>query len=786
MFRHHLLLIYRNSKRFKSTFLINLIGLSSGLACVLLIYLWVSDELYIDRFHQKDDRLFQIMINRHNSDGIITQEHGPGLLASALAEEIPEVEYATAYTHSFLKEKSTLSVGATHIKAVGDFVSKDFFNMFSYSLIHGNKDQVLLDKSSIVVSQELAIKLFSTTENIIGKTIMWDRGKLFNISGVFENVPHHASYKFDFVLLYDAFVDDNKWILSWNNNAPGTYVVLKEGTKIDQLNAKIENFVKGKDEKSNVTLFARSYSDAHLFNTYENGVLAGGRIEYVKLFSVIAVFILLIACVNFMNLSTAKASRRIKELGIKKAIGVSRESLVLQFLGESILMSFLSLFLAVVIVVLFLPQFNEVTDKELVLNFDTDLIISILTITLFTGLISGSYPSLYLSGFKPAIVLKGKLNRSLGELWTRKGLVIFQFVLSVTLITSVLVVYKQIEFIQTKNLGYNKDNVISFEKEGWAQTNLEDFLSKIKTLPGVINAASMMDEFVDGKTSTYDVEWENKSPNDVIDFQYRVVSFDLIETLMIEMAEGRTFGRQFDSGDSTVIFNETAIKIMGLTEPIGKVVKLWGRERQIVGVMKDFQFASLYEEVKPLYFVVDRGATDKVMVRIQAGTEAETLKQLYAFYREYNPGFSFDFKFVDEDYQALYQSEKRVGVLSRYFAILAVLISCLGLFGLAAFTAERRRKEIGVRRVLGASELGIAYLLSNDFSRMVVISIAIALPISYLLIKHWLDNFAYKIELQWWYFVSASLITLFIACFTVGWQTFKASKISPTQCLRDD
>ena len=785
MFQHSLLLIYRNFKRFKSTFFINLIGLSTGLACTLLIFLWVNDELSMDKFYDKDGQLFQVMTNHDNAEGIVTWEGGPALLAEALAEEMPEVEYAA--NSSIIPDKFTISDEETHISAAGQFVSKDFFHVFSYNLTQGDKNQVLTDKNAIVISKGLAQKLFNTTDNVVGKTIEWQIlqfKKPVVISGVFEDLPPNSSEQYDFVLSFEEFRDMLGSGMHWDNHNAKTYLLLSAGTDPDQFNKKITGFIKGKLLASNVSLFIRPFSDKYLYGTYDNGVQAGGWIEYVKLFSLIALFILIIACINFMNLSTAKASRRIKEVGIKKAMGASRESLIFQYLGESMMMAFASLILALTLVELLLSPFNQITGKQLTLSFNLHFVLAVLGITFITGLLAGSYPALYLSGFKPATVLRGKLDSLGGELWARKGLVVFQFTLSVILIVTVLVIYKQIEYVQTKNLGYNKDNIIYFNAEGKVQHNLETFLTEVKKIPGVINASSG-GSIISDFGSTIGLGWEGKNQEDDIAFQTVAVNYDMIETLGIHIKEGRTFSRAFGTDTSKIIFNEAAIKVMGIKDPIGKVVNLWGEDKQIIGVVKDFHFQSLHEHVKPMFFRMEPKSAMKVMAKLEAGREKEAIEQLQQFYQAYNPGFVFDYGFLNEDYQELYAAEQRVAVLSKYFAGLAILISCLGLFGLAAFTAERRLKEIGVRKVLGASEFNIVYLLSTDFTKLVLTSILIALPLSFLLVTYWLNNFAYKIDLELWYFVSAGLVALLVAWFTVGMQAVKAARINPSQCLKD-
>lgn len=791
MFKHSLLLIYRNFRRFKSTFFINLIGLSTGMACALLIYLWVSDELNVDKFHENDSRLYQVMENSQLEDGITTQAYTPDLLAETMAEEIPEVEYAAGVTPSEWFA-FTLSTGEKKIKASGQFAGKDYFNVFSYDFLQGDKADALSIENGIVISIELAQKLFNTTENVIGRPVEWHLLNFDNqatVTGLFKGTPRNSTAQFDFVLSYKAWIDISKKIgrnINWDNHAPHTYVVLKKGTDIDRFNEKIAGFIKSKNKFSNVDLISRRYSDGYLYSKYENGVQAGGRIKYVELFSIIAVFIILIACINFMNLSTAKASRRIKEVGIKKAVGASRKTLILQYLGESMLMALLSLIFSFILVEIFLPQFNEITGKHLVLDYNVDLLLPLLGITLFTGLIAGSYPALYISGFHTATVLKGILKSSAGELWARKGLVVFQFVLSIILIVSVLVVYKQIDFIQSKNLGYEKDNIIYFEEEGKIAEDQDTFLSEVKNINGVVNASSSASNLMGSGNTTSGIKWEGKNPKDIIRFEIVNCNYDLIETLGIKMKEGRTFSREFGSEDSKVIFNEAAIDIMGLKDPVGKMVNVWGNDMEIIGVTKNFNFESLHENVKPLFFKLNPPRTLKVMVKVKAGMEREVINELGKFYKEFNPGYSFNYKFLDQDYEALYEAESRIGILSRYFAGVAIVISCMGLFGLAAFSAERRQKEIGIRKVLGSSEFGIVYLLTSEFTKIVFISGIVALPLSYLIAKNWLESFAYRIDLEMWYFIGSGLIALFIAWFTVGMQAVKASRINPAVCLRDE
>lgn len=789
-----MLIIFRNFKRNKSSFFINLIGLSTGLACALMIYLWVNAELQVDKFHENDSRLFQVMLNMPRPSGIETVPNTPGLLAQAMAEELPEVEYSAAVIHSnWFGGEGIISYENAQLKANEKYVSKDYFHLFSYGLPKENIDQVLSDNSSVLISDVIATKLFNTPENAIGKTIEWkhDFFKLnfsgtYKISGVFKKPPANSTDQFDMIFSYDLFFEKmSKNLKKWSNSNPFTFLTLKPGTDVGQFNAKIKNFIKTKEANAAGTLFIQQYSKRYLYGRYENGVQAGGRIAYVRLFSMIALFILIIACINFMNLSTAKAAGRMKEVGVKKTIGANRKALIAQYLGESMVMSLISLAFAILLVELLLPQFNVITGKHLSLIFNSKLFSIVACITLITGLMSGSYPAFFLSGFSTVAVLKGRLNTSVGEIWARKGLVIFQFIISVILMVSVIAFYKQIAFIQSKSLGFKKDNVICLKKEGKLEEGLEAFLSELKNIPGAVNASNSTGNLTGAHSST--IGGITAGEDNQIHFAHMDVNYDFFETLGIEVKEGRSYSREFGAETSKIILNETGIKLLGLEDPIGKTVKLWGNDLQIIGVVKDFNFESLYSEIKPCFFRlmdVNVNYGTNIWVKIKTGSEQETIAHIKKLYHEFNPGLAFEFKFLDDDFQVLYEAENRVAVLSRYFAGIAIIISCLGLFGLAAFTAERRTKEIGVRKVLGSSVSRIIILLSGDFTKIVLASLLISLPLSFFITKHWLNSFAYRIDLQIWYFLGAGMLTLLIAWITVGTQAIKAALANPVESLR--
>jgi ABC-type antimicrobial peptide transport system permease subunit len=728
----------------------------------------------------------------YENDGITTMEYTAGILAKSLAEEMPEVQYGVSIVPaSWFSNKGIVSMGDNHIRSGGQYIGKDYFNVFTCNFIQGDKNKILTDKYAIGISQELAMKLFHTTENILGKTVDWEEqefGGKYSISGIFEKNPSNATAQFDLLFNYDLFMERRPGLQSWGNSDPSTYIILEEGTNIDKFNNKIRGFVKSKAKDEKKTLFVQRYSERYLHGQYINGKIAGGRILYVRLFSIIALFILVIAAINFMNLSTAKASGRMKEVGIKKVMGARRVTLIFQYLSESVLLSFLSLILSVVLILILLPSFNQITGKQLELHFSTRLLLTVLCVTLITGLISGSYPALYLSGFRPVAVLKGKLKTSAGERWVRKGLVVFQFTLSVIFIVAVLVVYRQMQYIQTKNLGYNRNNLVHFEIPfGMEETQLkkaELFVNELKNIPGVVNASSYYHNLTGDHGGISGLEWEGKVPHTDIEFANLEVGLGFIEAAGIQMKEGHSFSKNL-STEKQIIFNEAAIDKMGLKNPVGKTVRFWGQEKQIVGIAKNFHFESLYETVKPCFFQV-YPALPNVLVRIQPGTEKQTIAGLQKFYLAFNKGLAFDYKFLDEDYRLLYASETRVASLSRYFTGLAIIISCLGLFGLAAFTAQKRQKEIGIRKVVGATVSNVIIMLSKDFLKLVLIALLIALPLVWWMMNRWLNSFAYRINMGADIFLLASCSIVLITLVTISFQAIKAAIANPVQSLRTE
>lgn len=776
--------------------MINILGLSTGLACALFIFLWVQDEMGIDAFHEKGDHLYQVMQSQPQVDDVAVGNWTPGPLAEAVKAELPEVKDAISVKYADDVYDGIIQVGERYIKARPYYVEDSFFDFFSFPLIYGDKNTVLNDKKAIVISEHLALKLFSTKEEAIGRTVQWSKkiGEIvdfsgdFTVTGIFDNKSDKSSNQFEILFSFEFLLEKSPGISLWANDQAGTYVLLNEGVDVESLNHKITALVGGKREAQH-DFFLQKFETGYLYDKYENGIQAGGKIEYLWLFSIIAVLILVIASINFMNLSTAKASIRVKEIGAKKTLGASRQQLIIQFVQESIVISLAALLIAIVLVRTLLPEFNEVTGKQLSVDLSIELIAVFLGVALLTGLLSSIYPALYLSGFNPIEVLKGKISMSFGEVWIRKALVVFQFSVSAILIVTVLVIYQQMDFIQSKNLGFDRDNILSFKKEGALESNLENFLTNVRSLNGVAYATNSSGNLIESNNFTWGIEWPGKNPDEWIQINPFITNYQFLETFDIELIEGRYFSKELSTEQSKVILNQAAVESMRIENPLGKTVTLWGEEVEIIGISENFHYQSLYQDIEPCIFKLfpeGNNYGDEISIKIRAGSEKTTVGQIADIYEAFNPGYPFEFSFVDETYQAVYESEQRISILSRFFAGLAILISCLGLFGLAAFTAERRTKEIGIRKIMGSSTWGVVSLLSRDFTKMIVIAIVIALPLSYLLATYWLEGFSYRIELTWQYFASAAIITLVIAWLTVGFQTFKASRINPTECLQHD
>ena len=768
---------------------INIAGLALGMTSSLLIMLWVQDERSVDAFHKNKKWLYQVY-ERQLHDGRIEASYPTqGLLADELKRVVPDVQYASAMDYAAAPGTANTFEANNRInKMSGMYAGSDFFRMFSFPILLGKDSNALDASGGIAISKRMAEMFFGSAEKAFGKPIRFESKEDLLVTAVFENVPSNSSIQFDFLRTWVDYIKENNWVHNWGNTSPGTYVQLRATANPLKTNAAIKDFIYRYQQKAkgNITELAlQPFAEKYLDSSFENGLPSGGRIEYVRLFTLLAVFVLLIACINFMNLATARSAKRAKEVGLRKVIGAARSSLVAQFIGEAILICLLSAIIAFLSTYTVLPVFNTLTGKQLSLPVTQPLFWTILfALVLVTGFVAGSYPALFLSSLKPVRVLKGSLKFNRGATFFRQGLVVFQFTLSIVLITGMIVVYRQMNYIQSKNIGYDRENLVYIPIEGELIKNYGVFKNEAGKIPGVLSISKMRNSPTVIEHHNGSISWPGKNPNQVISFADAIVGYDFVKTLKLELKEGRDFSKDFGTDSAAFILNEAAVKQIGFKNPLGETV-IWGNHPgRVIGVLKDFHFSSMHESIEPLIIHLDENwGWGTILVRTQAGKTRQTVEGLKKTYATLNPKFPFTCQFSDQEFTRLYQSEEVVSKLSNIFAFLAIFISCLGLFGLATFTAAQRTKEIGVRKVLGASVPNIVAMLSNSFLKLVVMAMLIGFPVAWFTLNKWLQNFAYKIDIEWWMFTLAGLITIAIAMLTVSFQSIKAAMINPVKSL---
>jgi len=790
MIKNYFKIAWRNLLHNKTFSLINIFGLALGMTCSLLIMLWLKDELKKDRFHANDKRLFRVMENQYYSGDISTFSASPGILAENIVKDIPEIEMASQI---LWEEEPLFTVNDKFDKEKGRYVQKDFLRMFSYKLEKGDPNTALARPDAVVISKKLADKYFKG-EDPIGKMIKIDSKESVVVTGVLEEIPELSSLTFDFLMSYDIWFKRNDWAKEWGNNGPRCAVMLKKNTSVDKVNAKIKNYIKTKNKDSNVELFLQNYGESYLYSNWENGKQAGGRIENVRIFSFVAVVILLIACINFMNLATARSLRRAREIGVRKVVGAGKRQLIAQFIGESMFVSFLAILISLLIVVLILPSFNALTEKQLAIDLtDPMFVLILLGLMVVTGVISGSYPALFMSTLKPIVVLKGILKFKSGATLFRKGLVVSQFVLSIILILGMIVVYRQIDYIHNKNLGFSKEDLLYMPLEGGLGKNFMAFKDELLKQPGIKNVTSAQSSPIEVGSSTQGVRWPGKDTTKLILFSNNPITYDYVKTMGIELIAGRDFDPSFSLDTMNYLVNEAAARKIGYKDPVGKELTMWGDKGSIIGLMKDFHHNSLKVPIEPLILRLFKGSWVKeggywgnVIIRTEKGKTKQAIASMESTFRKFNPGFPFRYYFTDDEIMKNYKAEYTTSKLSRYFAFLAIFISCLGLFGLVTFTAEQKTKEIGIRKVLGASVTGIVRMLSKDFLKLVLIAAAIAFPVAWWLMNKWLQDFEYRIQIGWWVFIVAGVAAILIALLTISFQSIKAALANPVKSLRTE
>lgn len=789
MFRNYIKTAWRNLFKNRAFSAINIFGLALGMASSLLIILWVLDETGMDGFHANNDQLYVVFERQHHDGQIDGGYSTPGLLADEVKQVYPEVKYATAMAWS---TTNTFEANSKLMQEAGDYGSPDFFSVFSFPLLAGTAADALKTTTDIAISRKMAEDFFGSVEVAFGQSMRYENRKDLKVSAVFENLPPNSSMKFDYILNWETFLEENDWAREWGNNGPSCFMVLEKGTDPLAFENKFRDFLDRHEEAQNknfvIKFGLQKYSEQYLNSKFENGEIAGGRIQYVKLFSIIAVFIILIACINFMNLTTARSIKRGKEIGVRKVVGAFRGALIRQFIGEAVLIVSLGFVLGLFLVFAALPIFNSVTQKQIQFPWtDFKFWLSVSSMALFIGFVSGSYPALYLSGFNPIRAFKGSLKFTSGALWFRKGLVVFQFVLSIMLIVGTIVVSKQVSYVQSVHLGYDRENLIYIPLDGDLPAKYKVFKDMAQNVPGVKLVSRITNKPTRITNGTGGVVWEGKDPNSVLQFTQAAVGYDFIKTMGMEMTQGREFSPDFKSDTVGYIVNQKALELFDYKDPIGMPLTFWGTKGTIVGVVKDFHFNSLHTNIRPLVLRLgEEMGWGWALVRVESGKTKEALAGLEKIWKELNPAFLFAYQFSNEEYQKLYVSERIVDKLCNAFAFLAIFISCLGLLGLTMSTTEQRTKEIGIRKVLGAPLFSLFNLLSKEMVILVSIAIVIASPLAWYVMSDWLQGYAYKIDITAWVFVLAGVLAILIALITVSFQTIKALLTNPVSSLRSE
>jgi putative ABC transport system permease protein len=792
MIRNFLKTTIRNIAKHRAYSVINIAGLAIGMACCIMIMLWVADELSYDRFHDNADQVYRVILNEELSDQTRHIWKSPPPLAEGLKTDFPDIVLSTRYGNmgKWLIQFDDKNILQDDI-AITD---PDFFEIFSFTMISGNPSTALSQPGSIVLTETMAEKCFGS-ENPLGKEILLDRRMPFKVTGVIQNPPANSHLQFSclapFIHLDDFYSQYAPMLESWEINGWATYLMLRPEASASAVEEKIGGYLMMHNESGDqISLSLQNLQDVHLHSGFiEMPVEGRGDIKYVYIFSVIAIFVLAIACINFMNLTTARHASRAREVGVRKAVGASRRSLVLQFLGESVFQSLLALLAAVTLVELALPSFNNLAGKTLTLGLFENpyMALALLGFSIFTGFIAGLYPAAFLSAFKPVRVLKTGMSGGGKKVLYRKILVIIQFSISILLIVCTLIVSDQMRFIREKKLGFEKDHVAHVRLRGDLTEKYEVIRNELLGDPGIVSIGAASSLPTDGIAfSTAEVSWEGKNQDQEIFFNFVVVSPDYIETMGIGMAEGRDFSREFPSDAEKILINESAAKIMSVDNPLGMKVDAIGGQNIVLGVVEDYHYESMHHNVKPLIMFWQPDFYGFMFIRLRTGDISKTLANIEAVVGRFSPDYPVEFGFLDQDFEKLYRSEQRMGAIFGYFTALAIFISCLGLFSLASYMAEKRTKEIGIRKVLGASVSGIILLLSREFTGWVLIANLIAWPLGWLAMNKWLQSFAYRTDINLLIFVIAALAALTIAILTVIYQAVKVALSNPVKALRHE
>ena len=766
---------------------LNITGLAIGIACASLIFLWVQDELTYNSNFKKKDNLYTIYENQTYSGKISTFHATPGPMAQAIRAEIPGIKNAAILSNY---DQMVFALGDKAINEKGAYAYPEIFPMLDMPFVYGNASSAFHELHAVVINETMAKKFFGDV-NPIGKALKMNNEQDFTVSGVFKDLPKNSTFQFHWLAPLKNIDHKQPWMQIWGANWARTYVELNPTADVNAVNKKLLHYITTKAPRNTNECFLFAMNNWNLHDSFTEGKPdGGGRITYVRLFAIIAFIILIIACINFMNLSTARSEQRAKEVGVRKVMGAGKGKLVGQFIGEAVIMSFIAVLVAIVFIYLALPSFNNLVQKELAVNiFEPAHIIYLIAISLITGLLAGSYPAFYLSSFNPITVLKNiKIKSSTGSGLIRQGLVVVQFSASIILIIGTVIIYQQIQHVKNRQLGYNKNNLIYINTQGKMADKFAGIYNDLKKSGVVKDAALSNDPVLQIGSNSDNYTWDGKDPSKNPLISWENVSAQFIPTMGMELVAGKNFNANSSLDSNNVIINEAFAKQMGKEGRIGGIIREGdNKQRIITGIVKDYLYNDMYTASAPLMLYNNPGNTSFLSIRVKQNVNVQdALAKIGSIVKADNPGYPFEYQFIDDDFNQLFKTETLTGTLAGVFAGLAIFISCLGLFGLAAYTAERRIKEIGIRKVLGASVTGLTGLLSKDFLRLVGISCLIAFPIAWWALNNWLQSYQYRVSIHWWVFATAGIMAIVIALATVSFQAVKAALMNPVKSLRSE
>ncbi len=788
MILNYIKIAFRSLYKNKGYSFLNIFGLAIGITCASFIFLWVEDEMSFNTDFANQENIYYVPTNQNYEGEWRTFYSTPGPLAQDMKSDVPGIKKAT---RSSLEER-LFAVGDNTINRSGRFADEDFLDIFSLKFIEGSRAEAFLNPEAIILTQETAEELFGKNVKALGQVLKMSNKDNYLVTGVIENLPKNISFPFDWVAPFERYRDGAEWMTEYGNNFSDTFVELSPEANFEAVDKQVRNLIATKEENTSDYAFLHAMKDWRLRSKFEGGKVVGGRITYVRLFAIIAFIILIIACINFMNLSTARSEKRANEVGVRKAMGSSRKRLITQFISESLMLAFIAAVCSVLLVAILLPQFNLIIEKNLSLGLTNPVhIFALSAITIICGLFAGLYPAFYLSSFKPVEVLKGIKATQGSALFIRKGLVVGQFVISIVFIIATILVYQQIQHVKNRELGYDKDQLLSMRIDRDFIPKFDLIQQELKRTGSVHNATMCNSEILNGGNNGSGFQWKGGTDTEDILLSFRNITQSFFETTGMKIIEGRGFGNNVDADSTHTLVSQSLAKMMVSENEsaIGKIITRGDDVAlEVIGVVEDYVYGDVYASSgDPVLFLHYPQYARYMFIKTKDGVPVDkALSDIEGVLKKHNPAYPFEYTFVDDAFNTRFKNEQLVGELAQLFAILAILISCLGLFGLAAYTAEQRSKEIGVRKVLGASVTTIVKLLSKDFLKLVGIAIVIAIPIAWWGMNNWLQDYAYRIEINWWVFIIAGVAAILIALATVSFQAIRAAIANPVDSLKTE